>query len=162
VVASPIVTTRTPPPFESFLAEQGGAVMRFLLVAVGPEHADDVYQDTFLSALRAYPRVRDDGRLDRWVLRIASRTAIDHHRRRARGALPTDEVPDTAMHDPEPGDAALWAAVRRLPAKQRVAVVLRHVLDRPYEEIAEALGCSVEAARANVYAGLSTLRERMG
>ena len=155
------MTTRTPPPFERFLEDQGGSVMRFLLVAVGPEHADDVYQDTFLSALRAYPRVRDDGRLDRWILRIASRAAIDHHRRRARGAVPTEDVPDAPVLDPEPGDAALWSAVAALPAKQRVAVVLRHVLDRPYDEIAEALGCSVEAARANVHAGLTTLRGRM-
>jgi len=75
--------------------------------------------------------------------------------------VPTDQVPDAAVHDPEPGDAALWSAVAGLPTKQRVAVVLRHVADRPYEEIAEALGCSVEAARASVHAGLSTLRERM-
>ena len=135
--------------------------MRFLLVAVGPEHADDVYQDVFLSALKAYPRVRDDGRLDRWILTIASRAAIDHHRRGARHATPTDEVPDRAVHDPEPRDDALWQAVGALAPKQRVAVVLRHVLDRPYDEIAEALGSSVEAARASVHAGLSTLRERI-
>lgn len=153
--------TRTPPPFEEFLAEHGTAVMRFLLVAVGPEHADDAYQETFLSALRGYARVRDDGRLDRWILRIASRTAIDHHRRRARGATPSREVPDHPVHDPEPADAALWAAVGALPGKQRVAVVLRHVLDRPYDEIANALGCSNDAARANVSAGLKTLRETM-
>ena len=155
------MTTRTPPPFERFLAEQGGAVMRFLLVAVGPEHADDVYQDVFLSALKAYPRVRDDGRLDRWILRIASRAAIDHHRRRARRAVPTEDLPETPVLDPEPGDASLWLAVAELPPKQRVAVVLRHVLDRPYDEIAEVLGSSVEAARASVHAGLTTLRERM-
>jgi RNA polymerase sigma factor (sigma-70 family) len=161
VVASPIVTTRTPPPFERFLAEQGGTVMRFLVVAVGPEHADDVYQDAFLAALRAYPRVRDDGRLDRWILRIASRAAIDHHRRRARQATPTSDLPDTPAHNPEPADETLWAAVGALAPKQRVAVVLRHVLDRPYDEIAEALGCSAEAARANVRAGLANLREQM-
>lgn len=156
------MTTRTPPPFERFLAEHGPAVMRFLVVAVGPEHADDAYQDAFLAAMRAYPRVHDDGRLDRWILRIASRIAIDHHRRRARLETPTTQVPDRAVHDPEPADAELWAAVGALPPKQRVAVVLRHVLDRPYDEIAETLGCSVEAARANVSAGLSSLRERVG
>jgi len=155
------VGTRTPPPFEAFLATQGATVMRFLLVAVGPEHADDAYQETFLSALRAYGRVRDDGRLDRWILRIASRTAIDHHRRRARGPAPMEALPDRAVHDPEPADAALWTAVGALPAKQRVAVVLRHVLDRPYDEIAEALDCSNDAARANVSAGLKALREQM-
>jgi RNA polymerase sigma factor (sigma-70 family) len=161
VVASSIVTTRTPPPFERFLDQQGGTVMRFLVVAVGPEHAEDVYQDTFLAALRAYPRVRDDGRLDRWVLRIASRAAIDHHRRRARHAVPAATVPDRPTYDPEPVDASLWAAVGGLPPKQRVAIVLRHVLDRPYDEIAEALGCSADAARANVRAGLANLREQM-
>lgn len=135
--------------------------MRFLVVAVGPGQADDVYQDTFLSALRAYPRVRDDGRLDRWILRIAARTAIDHHRDRSRRPVPTEAMPDPSAHDPEPADAALWTAVGALPSKQRVAVVLRHVLDRPYDEIGEALGCSQEAARANVSAGLKTLREQM-
>jgi RNA polymerase sigma factor (sigma-70 family) len=155
------VAVRTPPPFERFLDEQGPVVMRFLLVAVGRDAADDVYQETFLSALRAYPRVRDDGRLDRWILRIASRSAIDHHRRRARGSEPTDSVPDRAVHDPEPLDEALWRAVRALPGKQRVAVVLRHAMDRPYDEIAEVLGSSEEAARASVSAGLKTLRERV-
>jgi RNA polymerase sigma factor (sigma-70 family) len=153
------VGTRTPPPFEEFLAEHGGTVMRFLLVAVGPQHAEDAYQETFLSALRGYARVRDDGRLERWILRIASRSAIDHHRRDARRPTPTGEIPDRPVGDPEPADAVLWAAVGDLPPKQRVAVVLRHVLDRPYDEIAEALGCSNEAARANVSAGLKTLRE---
>ena len=151
--------THAPPPFEEFLAAHGPTVMRFLLVAVGPEHADDVYQETFLSALRGYVRVRDDGRLDRWILRIASRSAMDHHRRRARGPAPTASVPDRPVLDPEPADGTLWTAVASLPVKQRVAVVLRHVLDRPYDEIADVLDCSNEAARANVSAGLKTLRE---
>ena len=153
--------SETPPPFERFLSEHGATVMRFLVVAVGPEHADDVYQETFLSALRAYPRVRDDGRLDRWILRIASRTAIDHHRARARRAEPRASLPDRPLAGPEPPDDDLRAAVAALPPKQRAAVALRHLLDRPYPEIAEILGCSEEAARANVRAGLATLRERV-
>ncbi|MFL5792373.1 MAG: RNA polymerase sigma factor [Actinomycetota bacterium] len=153
--------TRTPPPFERFLDANGPTVMRFLVAAVGPEHADDAYQETFLSALRAYPRVRDDGRLDRWILRIASRTAIDHHRARARRPEPSAAVPDRPLAGPEPPDESLLAAVASLPPKQRAAVALRHLLDRPYPEIAEILGCSEEAARANVRAGLATLRERV-
>jgi DNA-directed RNA polymerase specialized sigma24 family protein len=49
--------------------------------------------------------------------------------------------------------------VRSLPSKQRTAVVLRHVLDRPYDEIAEVLDSSEEAARANVSQGTRRLRE---
>jgi RNA polymerase sigma factor (sigma-70 family) len=135
-------------------------VYRFLLVSVGPAEADDVFQETFIAALRAYPRVRDDGRLDRWILRIASRKAIDHHRGSKLRPLPVEAVPEQAMqqHSAE-RDEPLWAAVRSLPPKQRTAVVLRHVLDRPYVEIADVLACSEEAARANVSQGTRRLRE---
>lgn len=136
-------------------------VMRFLLVAAGPQHADDVFQETYLSALRAYPRCDDPRHLDRWVLKIASRKAIDHHRRSARAATPTADLPERAVAPNEPPDEELWAAVAGLPPKQRVAVVHRHVLDLPYEEIAAVLGCSEEAARANVHAGIKKLRERV-
>lgn len=150
------------PPFEELLETTGATVMRFLTVAVGSQHADDVYQETYLAALRAYPRCDDPRRLDRWVLRIASRKAIDHHRRAARAPMPTLRVPDTAVEPAEGiADAELWARVNDLPPKQRLAVVYRHVLDRPYDEIAAALGCSHDAARANVHAGMRRLRERV-
>ena len=62
--------------------------------------------------------------------------------------------------DPTPDDE-LWEAVRALPPRQRVAVVHRHVLDRPYAEIADLMGTSEETARANVYQGTKKLREMM-
>lgn len=150
------------PPFEDFLEANRATVYRFLLVAVGPADADDVFQETFLAALRSYPRVRELDKLDRWVLKIASRKAIDHHRGAGRRPLPTDHVPDwIGTGEPEPADEALWAAVRALPPRQRVAVVHRHVLDRGYDEIAELMGGSPETARANVYQGTKRLRELM-
>lgn len=154
--------TSTVPPFQDFLEANRATVYRFLTVAVGPNDADDCFQDTFLSALRAYPRVTRGERLDRWILRIASRKAIDHHRAGARHAIPTAEPPDRAAVpiDRAPDDA-LWEAVRSLPPRQRVAVVHRHVLDRPYAEIADLMGTSEENARANVYQGTKKLREMM-
>ena len=136
---------------------------RFLTVAVGPQDADDAFQETFIAALRAYPRVREPDKLDRWILAIASRTAIDHHRGAGRRPALTDEPPERPVHDPAPVDAddPLWRAVRALPARQRVAVVHRHVLDRPYAEIAEIMACSEATARANVYQGTKRLRELM-
>jgi len=151
------------PPFADFLEQQRGTVYRFLTAAVGPHEADDCFQDTFLAALRAYPRLTDPSRLDRWVLRIASRKAIDHHRAAGRRAIPTGELPERpipAQGQPE-FDGDLQAAVASLPTKQRLAVVHRHVLDRTYADVADAMGISEEAARANVYQGLKTLRELM-
>ena len=151
------------PPFADFLEEHRGTVYRFLNAAVGPHEADDCFQDTFLAALRAYPRLTDASRLDRWVLRIASRKAIDHHRAAGRRAVPTADLPErpvVAEGQPE-FDGDLQAAVSSLPTKQRLAVIHRHVLDRSYGDVADAIGISEEAARANVYQGLKTLRELM-
>jgi RNA polymerase sigma factor (sigma-70 family) len=150
------------PPFEVFLDANGPTVYRFLRAAVGSSEADDVYQETFLAALRAYPRVRERDKLDRWILAIASRKAIDHHRGVGRRPVPTEDVPDRAVHgEPPLDDDDLWRAVKALPPRQRVAVVHRHVLDRGYDEIAELMACSTETARANVYQGMKRLRELM-
>jgi len=151
------------PPFQDFLEANRAMVHRFLTVAVGPLEADDCFQETFLSALKAYPRLANGDRLDRWVLRIASRKAIDHHRITGRRAVPTDRLPERPATDAEPsgGDDPLWTAVRNLPPRQRVAVVHRHVLDRSYEEIAELMGTSQDAARASVHQGTKRLRELM-
>jgi RNA polymerase sigma factor (sigma-70 family) len=149
------------PPFQTFLERDRATVYRFLMVAVGPQDADDVFQETFMAALEAYPQVREPDKLDRWILAIASRKAVDHHRGAARRPVPTDSPPEQAVHDPAPADPrdAVWAAVRALPPRQRVAVVHRHVLDRSYEEIAELMGCTEEAARANVYQATKKLRD---
>ncbi len=148
------------PPFQEFLEANRTMVYRFLRVAVGPLDADDCFQETFLSALRAYPRLNDGERLDRWILRIASRKAIDHHRGSGRRATPVADVPEPVARERDVTvDVELWSAVETLPPRQRVAVVHRHVLDRPYAEIAELMGTSEENARANVYQGVKKLRE---
>ena len=151
------------PPFTDFLEQHRSTVYRFLTVAVGPDGADDCFQDTFLAALRAYPRLTDASRLDRWILRIASRKAIDHHRAAGRRAIPTGEVPErpAAVAGQPEFDGELSAAVASLPPKQRLAVVHRHVLDRSYADVAEIMGTSEEAARANAYQGVRKLRELM-
>jgi len=152
-----------PPPFQTFLDAHREEVLRFLVAALGPNDAQDCFQDTFLAALRAYPRLGDGRNLRAWALTIASRKAIDAHRRRARHALPTDALPERpeagGQDDVAERDPALWEAVRALPPATRAAVVLRHVHDLGYADIAAALGCSEAAARQRVRAGLVRLRE---
>ncbi len=157
---APGVSAPTPiPPFQELLDRHRTLVHRFCRVAVGPAEADDVFQETFLAALRAYPRVRDGEHLDRWLLRIASRKAIDHHRARGRRAIPSEELPERPGDAVEGPDDELWSAVAALPPRQRVAVVHRHVLDRPYAEIAQMMDATEQTVRANVYQGLKRLRE---
>ena len=152
------------PPFESFLEANRTTVFRYLVAAVGREHADDVFQETFLAALRAYPRCTEAARLDRWVLRIASRKAIDHHRRTARGPIPVSDPPEVPAEPAGRGDGravAAVAAVAELPPRQRDAVTYRHVLGLSVAEAAELMGCSPETVRANAYQGLKSLKGRV-
>jgi RNA polymerase sigma factor (sigma-70 family) len=147
------------PPFQDLLDAHRTVVYRFCRAAVGPGEADDVFQETFLAALRAYPRLRDAEHLDRWLLRIASRKAIDHHRARGRRPIPSAALPERPGPVVADVDDELWSAVASLPPRQRVAVVHRHVLDRPYAEIAELMEATEETVRANVYQGVKRLKE---
>ena len=150
------------PPFQRFLDEYRTDVYRFLVAAAGPNDADDCFQETFLAALRAYPRLRDPSNLKGWVMTIAHRKAMDAHRGRARRADPVEEVPETpATSEAEP-DPGLWQAVRGLAPGQRSAILLRFVADLPYAQIAVTLGCAEDAARQRVREGLRTLKERVG
>jgi RNA polymerase sigma factor (sigma-70 family) len=153
------------PPFQTLLDSHGRDVHRFLIANVGPVDADDCWQETWLSALRAYPSLKDASNLRGWVFTIAHRKIIDHVRARGRRAVPVAEAAElvsanaataTALPDEE-----LWSSVAQLPDKQRSAVTLRFLIDSSYGEIAEVMGTSEEAARRNVHEALKRLRREL-
>jgi RNA polymerase sigma factor (sigma-70 family) len=150
----------TLPPFQVLIDEHRADVYRFLRASVGAHDADDCFQETFIAALRAYPRLRADSNLRGWLFTIAHRKALDSHRSRGRRAIPVAELPEPVA---EPllngGEPDLWRAVGALPVKQRAAVLLRFAGDLAYREIGSATGTSEEAARRNVHEGLKKLRE---
>jgi RNA polymerase sigma factor (sigma-70 family) len=152
------------PPFQTLLDSYGGDVHRLLTVAVGVHDADDCYQETWIAALRAYPRLQHDQNLRGWLLTIASRKAIDCVRARKRAPLPVGETVEEEASRTAPQadhavpDQALWAAVRELPPKQRTAVALRYGLDADYALIAQTMSVSEDAARRSVHEGLKRLR----
>jgi RNA polymerase sigma factor (sigma-70 family) len=153
----------TPPPFQRLLDAHREDVWRFLLAAVGRDAADDCFQETFVAALRAYPRT-DVESPRAWLLTIAHRKALDHHRARARRPVPVGAVPDApapAEPAPERAGDGLWARVGALPPKQRAALLLRYAGDLSHREVAAALGCSEEAARRSAHEGLKRLREEL-
>ncbi len=148
------------PPFQRLLDDHAGDVQRLLVATVGRIDAEDCYQETWLSALRAYPRLRDASNLRSWLLTIAQRKAIDHVRARGRRPLPVAVVPERAAPaEPGPGIPEIFDHVRALPPKQRMAVALRCVLDTPYADIATVMQTSEEAARRSVHEGLNRLRK---
>lgn len=148
------------PPFQTLLDEYAVDVIGMLRGAVGRTDADDCFQETFIAALRAYPKLDDASNLRGWLLTIAHRKAIDHHRANGRRPVPVAEVAEVGVSDPEP-EGEIWAAVGRLPPKQRAAVALRYAGDLPHVEIAAALGCSPEAARRSLHEGLKRLKKEL-
>jgi RNA polymerase sigma factor (sigma-70 family) len=156
------------PPFQQVLEEHSSDVLGYLVATVGPDDAEDVFQETFIAALRAYDGLAHARNLDSWLLTIAHNKAIDHHRSRGRRAVPAGDPEEVAGSVPSSnskpeevvagGDPALWRAVSVLPPKQRSAVVLRYATDMSYSAIAQAMDSSEAAARRNVHEGLQKLR----
>jgi RNA polymerase sigma factor (sigma-70 family) len=158
-VTRPRVFTSVPlPPFQKLLDAHGRDVHRFLAATVGRHDADDCYQETWLSALRAYPRLHDGSNLRSWIFTVAHHKAIDHVRAGRRQPVAVASVPERPVAAAGEPEEELWARVRELPPKQRAAIALRFVSDAGYAEIASVMGTTEEAARRNVHEGLKRLR----
>lgn len=155
--------------FERLVLENQDRIYALSLAMTGNRHdAEDVAQDTFIRAYKAlatYPPERIRALKQKaWLHRIA----VNVVRNRVRGARPrlvelNGSEPDHATGPEE--DVLrkveideLAARVACLPVKYREAVVLRHVQDLSYAEVAEALGQPVGTVKANVHRGLKLLR----
>lgn len=147
-------------PFEAVVDEEGPVVWRVCRSMLGPADAEDAWSETFLAALGAYPGLPPGSNVRGWLVTIAYRKAVDGLRARNRRAEPWAEPPERAAASP-PGrleHAELLDALAGLPPKQQACVVLRHLGDLPYDEIATQLGISPAAARRNTADGIAALR----
>jgi RNA polymerase sigma factor (sigma-70 family) len=148
------------PPFQTFLDRHAAELLRFLVAVVGPDDAEDCFQETCLAALRAYPGLPPESNLRAWAFAIARRKAIDAGRAGGRRPIPVSDAAEGAVEDGLAAPEA-WAPLRALPPKQRAAVFLRVAVELPHSEIALVLECSEEAARRSTHEGLKRLREEM-
>lgn len=147
-------------PFDDVVAEHGGTVLRVCRAALGQSDADDVWTETFVSAMRAYPGLPDDANVEAWLVTIAHRKIIDFHRAARRRPVPVDVLPEPAAEPaPEPGEHdALYEALRQLPDKQRHAVAYHHLGGLSHREVAHVLGGTEAAARRASADGIKALR----
>src|ERR671932_1248926 len=143
------------PPFELFYVEHRDEVFRYLRRLLGGE-AEDAFQETFLRALRGYGKLEHGGDLRAWAYTIATRVAVDLHRRRGRPAL----ADEGSAHDSRPAYAELEHLAAELPPTERAAVVLRYGYDLSYDTIGAALGSDATAARQAASSGIRRLRRK--
>jgi RNA polymerase sigma-70 factor (ECF subfamily) len=140
----------------------------YLLLRCGYDRdlAEELTQETFVEALRA-GNLPASAEPVAWLIGIARHRLIDHYRReerRERGLrrLAQRHAPDIVWVGSSQWNSDLVAALRRLPAAQRAAIVLRYLDDLPVKEVAVALGRSEGACESLLSRGRETLRHELG
>ncbi|WP_245956639.1 SigE family RNA polymerase sigma factor [Nonomuraea fuscirosea] len=122
--------------------------------------AEDLLQTALVRVWRAWGRVGEHP--DAYVSRVLVNTHLSWRRRLWRRELPTDAPPETVVPDDEIGmtdeRAVLWAALGRLPPRQRAVLVLRYFEDLPESVVAEILNCSIGTVKSQSSKALAKLR----
>jgi len=157
-------TLNLPPPFDEAMRRHEREILRFILRATGDrDDALDLFQETWLRAYRSYRQLDSAEGLRPWLFRIAANLCLNRKRDRARRAR---IISDIEFREEDAGavspvhDSALHlkSMLKRLPNKQRQALIMRKLAGLDYAEIAMALGCSEQAARAGVYLAMKKLK----
>ncbi len=132
--------------------------------------ASDVTQQVFLKLITSIGQFRGDAEFSTWLYRLVVNACMDAARRRKsdpviseRGYLERCAVPGSQEEDYARAQMAnsVRAAVSTLPAKFRIAVLLRYFEDLSYEEMAKALGCSMGTVASRLSRGHRILAERL-
>lgn len=126
--------------------------------------AEDLTIETLWRIYRSRHQFQPDGNFGAWARRIATNLAIDHLRRsRPEQSLLTEPagVPESDGLLQRETQERIQQAFRRLPAKLQAAATLALIEERPYEEIADALGTSVGAVKLRVFRAVRILRKRL-
>jgi len=169
--------------FAELLRRYGDSVLGYLMRMTGSrERAEDLFQETFKRVHEKAHTLRGN-RFKPWLFTIATNVAIDGMRRRKRLQVVSlnqnldcaegrcEELGAVAVADNryEPSQKAIMAeqkeqvrqAVESLPANQRATLVLAYYQQLSYQEVAEALGCSIGTVKAQMYRALKTLAQRL-
>jgi RNA polymerase sigma-70 factor (ECF subfamily) len=153
--------------FESYKDRAYSVAFRF---CGDPAVASDITQDTFLKLLSRIGDFRGDSRFETFLYRMVANACLDHQRKRVRWAPILEGMLDSLV---SPGQTALdhllgaefagevQASVAKLPAEQKLVVVLRYTEALSYEEIADILHCSPGTVASRLNRAHKTLERRL-
>jgi RNA polymerase sigma-70 factor (ECF subfamily) len=161
--------------FEELTLPHLGAVYRLAVRLVGDvATAEDLTQETFLKAMRAFPALRDQQRVRAWLYQILGRLVVDRHRGAGREVQMDDSIDldrfslydRIADEDPFPyserlhddflaqfQDEDIRGALLSIPRVYRVPLVLLYTEELSYRELAELLDCPVGTVMSRVHRG---------
>jgi len=151
--------------FETLFREHQRNVYRWIMRIVrNHAAAEDLTVEAFWRMYRSRARFDPSGNCGAWLHRIAVNVALDHLRHAKRQTtlpedLPADPAPDSAVQ--RETRAAIQRALAELPPRLRVVVQLGLIEDEPYNEIAAALGISLNAVKVRMFRGVRQLRQKL-
>ncbi|XRQ09546.1 SigE family RNA polymerase sigma factor [Actinomadura welshii] len=150
--------------FRAYVAERGAVLLRAATQLTSDRaDAEDLLQAALAKTYLAWDRIQDRAAVDGYVRRAMVNTQISWWRRRKLDVYPTDRLPDRPAADDHARRAelrdALGRALRRLPERQRLAVMLRYYEDMSEPEIAEILGVTVGTVKSTVSRAMTKLRD---
>ena len=167
------------PVFQSIVEAHQGLVFNICLRMLGDWHeAQDLTQEVFFRAYKALPQLRGEAKLSTWLYRIAVNLCLNHQRRRKRerwlslewlfeqggehaaGVPAAEGTPATALAQQEK-EGLVQAAIRSLPEKQRVALVLSVYERLSYQEIAAVMGCSLPSVESRLHRAKENLAKAL-
>jgi RNA polymerase sigma-70 factor (ECF subfamily) len=150
--------------FERFYREHVAEVYQYALAVLSnPADAEDVTQQTFLNAYRAFQKGERPHTPHNWLIKIAHNVCRMRWRQTSRRPqeVPLENAGEPAALDADkPSLDEVLTALSRLPFNQRAAIVMREVEGRSYAEIAEVLGTTVPAVEALLFRARTNLRAR--
>jgi RNA polymerase sigma-70 factor (ECF subfamily) len=172
------VQTGSVEAFECLVARYRGPLVRYLYrIVLDQASAEDLAQEVFIRIYRHRHDYRAAAKFTSWMYRIASNAALnwirDHRRERDHESIEAKqaELTSFAVRDPRPNADTtmtlagirkeIQQAVRELPDRQRMAVMLHKFEDMNYREIASALNCSEGALKSILFRAYTTLRTRL-
>jgi RNA polymerase sigma-70 factor (sigma-E family) len=149
--------------FEVYVHQRRQALARFAtILSSDPGLADEIVSDVLGTAFERWATIRNADSPHAYVRKMVLNEYLGWRRRSARMAVRAeigDLLKPVVDHADEHAEhEQLARELKRLPAKQRAAIVLRYYEDLPFAEIAELLGSGENAVRSNISRGLRQLR----
>lgn len=149
--------------FEDFYRATGQRLVRHVYALTGDMgDAQDIAQEAYARAWQHWSRISKYDAPESWVRTVATRMAVSRWRRAQRAHLAwSRHGPPPDLPEPPPDIVLLVAALRRLPARQRTAIVLRYLTDLTVEQVAREMQCPAGTVKSWLARGRKALADEL-
>lgn len=162
---------KTPNDFDQLYQDYSDDVYRFILMRLGdPQKAEDLTQDTFIRAFKAYNRFNGEASVKTWLFTIARNITVDYFRAKKQVlSLPNWIQIKLDGNNPTPPEIIelgeevqlLYEAIKKLKKPYQEVLILRKIQEFPVEESAKVLNWSISKVKSTTYRAMKALKHEL-